>query len=223
MFNLFDRVVHQAEQSRQSYNVQTEEFRSLNEDFTSYLDEIKTIDGLNRQLQQQIDTIRDDFIKMLETHLRRAPDEFRQWSQTLTVAHLERYKFKSRARRFVAEREEWKRRIRFVSADSKEQVKQRTLTEKRHRTSCQEHRQIVQRMNQFVQHVENEKILHRQAMDRLDQLQQDFERVCVDRSKTEVKNRHFSTFLCGYLLPSVRDSGVERGSSTNANRTGISR
>ena len=187
MFNLFDRAVHQAEQSRQSYNVQTEEFRSLNENFTSYLDEIKTIDGFNRQLQQQIDQMREEFVRLLETHLLRAPDEFRELSRALTAAHLERYKFKSRARRFAAEREEWKRRIRFVSADTKEQIKQLNLMEKRHRASCTEHRQIAEQITNLGRHVENEKIHHRQAMDRVDQLQQDFERVCVERSKTEVK------------------------------------
>ncbi|CAF1490518.1 unnamed protein product, partial [Rotaria sordida] len=127
MFNfiedhLLDDIFLRTEQSRLAYNLQTEEFRNLNENLQTYLNDIKKIDGKNRQLQNNIEQIYTNYIKALENHLKRLPEAFRQESHLLTEAHIERYKSKSHAKRFINEREEIKKRINFVATNEKEQI-----------------------------------------------------------------------------------------------------
>ena len=184
--SLLDEAVHRAEQSRHSYNVQTEEFRHLNANLQSYLDEIKTIDEENRRIQESIEAIRASYVTTLEHHLIRLPNNFRQQSQTLTQAHVERYKSKSRARRLTSEREELKRRIHFVARNEKDQHKQLTVLHKQERLVQNEFRQLSSHIESLLRSVENEKQLHRQAMSKVDHLQLQLEQVCVERSKTEV-------------------------------------
>lgn len=190
---VFDQAVNRAERSRHSYNVQTAEFRSLNGNLQIYLEEIRTIDQENRNLQDKIEEIRRTYLNALEYHLLRVPEHFREQSRTLTAAHVERYKLKSRARRFIAEREELKRRIHFVASDEKEQLKRLNRLQKYHRTIEKDYLQLKEQIQRLVNVLENEKVLHRQAMERVDQLQHRFEQICVERSKTEVKrsNRRF--------------------------------
>lgn len=219
MFDEFDKNV------RHSYDVQTEEFRLLNADLTTYLNEMKTLDDDNRQLQQMIDEIRKSYLIDLENHLLRVPENFRDQSRKLTSAHLERYKFKCRARRFVAEREEFKRRIHFVAVDEKQQIKHLKILEKQHRAILKENQHIVEQLETYLKNFEKEKTIHRQAMDRVDQLQHEYERICVERSKSEVKSNGF-LFAVGkksLFCFLVRNSVVKRRSSTDANRTRISR
>ncbi|CAF1490824.1 unnamed protein product, partial [Rotaria sordida] len=56
-------------------------------------------------------------------HLKRLPEDFRQESHILTEGHIEHYKSKLHAKRFINEREELKKRIDFVARNKKEQIK----------------------------------------------------------------------------------------------------
>jgi chromosome segregation ATPase len=190
MFNLFedqliDDAVLRAEQSRVSYNLQTEEFRSLNTNLQTYLDDIKIIDDDNHKLQENIEQIRTQYIITLENHLKRLPNDFRIQSQLLNDVHIERYKLKSRTRRFLTEREEYKRRINFVSRNEKDQIKQLNILQKQERIIRNEFTQLNEQLQRTLKYVENEKQIHQQAMDRVDDLQIQLEQKCVERSKTE--------------------------------------
>jgi len=190
MFNLFedqliDDAVSRAEQSRVSYNLQTEEFRSLNTNLQTYLDDIKKIDDDNHKLQENIEQIRTQYIITLENHLKRLPNDFRIQSQLLNDVHIERYKLKSRTRRFLTEREEYKRRINFVSRNEKDQIKQLNILQKQERIIRNEFTQLNEQLQRTLKYVDNEKQIHQQAMDRVDDLQIQLEQKCVERSKTE--------------------------------------
>jgi len=190
MFNLFedqliDDAVLRAEQSRVSYNLQTEEFRSLNTNLQTYLDDIKIIDDDNHKLQENIEQIRTQYIITLENHLKRLPNDFRIQSQLLNDVHIERYKLKSRTRRFLTEREEYKRRINFVTRNEKDQIKQLNILQKQERIIRNEFTQLNEQLQRLLKYVENEKQIHQQAMDRVDDLQIQLEQKCVERSKTE--------------------------------------
>lgn len=190
MFNLFkdqliDEAVHRAEQWRVSYNLQAEEFRSLNANLQTYLGDIKTIDDQNRQLQESIEEIRTKYILNLENHLKLLPKDFREQGQTLTNAHLERYRLKSRVRRCVTEREEWKRRIQFLTNNDKQQTKYFHQLERQDRLHRQEFQKLNEQYQRLGKTVANEKELHRQAMTKVDQLQTQLEQSWIDRSKTE--------------------------------------
>ncbi|CAF1959714.1 unnamed protein product [Rotaria magnacalcarata] len=190
MFNLlgdhlFEDVVTRVEQSRVAYNSQAEDFRDLNGSLQAYLKDIKKIDHENRLLQDNIEQIRTNYILTLDNHLKRLPQDFREHSHKLTEAHIERYKSKSQARRFINEREELKKRINFVSSNEKEQIKRIN--------NLQRHQNLVQKelksLNEQLQHlygfVENEKQQHLQAMSKVDELQIQLEHICIQRSKAE--------------------------------------
>ena len=181
-----DDVVHRAEQYRQSYNNQTEEFRHLNSNLFTYLDEIKTIDGENGNLQEKIEQLRRNFLLDLENSLNVLPKNFRQLSEKLTDAHHERYKFKSRARRFANDREELKRRIQFVSNCEKDQLKRLAQLQKEQRSTGNECRKLNEQYENLLHFVEKEKEIHQQSMSKVDQLQCELEQIYVERSKSEV-------------------------------------
>lgn len=185
MFGLFDDIVLRAEQSRVSYNLQKEEFRYLNANLENYLDDMKIIDNNNTQLQETIEEIRTKYILTLENHLKRLPNDFRMQSQILTDAHLERYRFKSRTRRLVSEREELKRRINFVSINEKDQIKHLNYLQKQERLIENELNQLNEQYQYVLKYVENEKILYQQSLNKIDQLQIELEQSYIERSKTE--------------------------------------
>ena len=182
-----DDAVTRAGQSRASYNIQTEEFRTLNTNLQAYVVDMQTIDEQNRQLQEKIEQIRKEYILALETHLQRLPSDFREQSQTLTAAHLERYRSKSRAKRFLKERDELKRRINFVASDEKEQTKRLKALQKQERLVGNEFNKLNQHIQSLLTYVENEKQNYRIATEKVDHLQIQLERICVERSQTEVK------------------------------------
>jgi chromosome segregation ATPase len=183
---LEDDVFSLAERSRFSYNLQTEEFRNLNTNLQTYLNDIKRIDDENRQLQTNIDEIRSNYLITLENHVKRLPEDFRQESSILTEAHIERYKSKSRAKRFINEREELKKRIHFLASNDKEQIKRLNNLQKQERLVQNEFKNLNDQIQNLYTYVENEKQTHRQAMEKVDYLQIQLERSCIDRSKTEV-------------------------------------
>ncbi|CAF3156375.1 unnamed protein product [Rotaria sp. Silwood2] len=190
MFNLFedqliDDIVSRAEQSRISYNSQREEFRNLNASLQTYLGDIKTIDDNNRHLQENIHQIRTNYISTLENYLKHLLNDFRQISQQLTEVHIDRYKFKSRARRIVNEREEFKRRINFIAANEKEQIKRLNILQKKERSVRNEFLKLNEQLQNCLTYVENEKQIHQKAMNKVDSLQLQLEQICVERSKTE--------------------------------------
>jgi hypothetical protein len=190
MFSLFEDqligdVFSRAEQSRVSYNLQTEEFRNLNADLQTYLGDIKTIDDNNHQLQENIEEIRTKYISTLENHLKLLPNDFRQQSQILTDAHLTRYKFKSRTRRLISERDEFKRRIHFVAKNEKDQLKHLNLLQKQERSIRNEFMKLNEQLQRLLKYVENEKQIHQQSMDKVDDLQIQLEQSFIERSKTE--------------------------------------
>lgn len=190
MFNLMkdqliDDAVLRAEQSRVSYNLQTEEFRSLNANLQTYLTDIKITDEKNRQIQEAIEDIRTKYIQTLENHLQRLPKDFREQSQSLTNVHLERYRLKSRLRRCATEREEWKRRIQFLTNTDKEQTKYFAQLQKQDQFHRQEFQKLNEHFQRLTKTLANEKELHRQAMAKVDQLHAQLEQSWIDRSKTE--------------------------------------
>ncbi|CAF3772870.1 unnamed protein product [Rotaria sp. Silwood1] len=190
MFNIFedqliDDIVSQVEQSRISYNLQREEFHNLNTNLQTYLDNIKTIDNDNYHLQEDIQQIRTNYISTLENYLKRLLNDFRQLSQQLTDIHIDRYKYKSRARRIINEREEFKRRINFIANNEKEQIKCLNFLQKKERTVRNELLKLNEQLQHCLKYVENEKQTHQQAMNKVDNLQVQLEQICVERSKTE--------------------------------------
>ncbi|CAF1183420.1 unnamed protein product [Adineta ricciae] len=182
---LWNDVASRVEQSRSSYNIQAEQFRSLNTNFQTYLIDIKQIDDDNNRLQNSIEEIRTNYIQTLENHLKRLPEDFRQESSVLTDAHLQRYKSKTRAKRFINEREEIKKRINFVVNNEKEQLKRLNQLQRQDRAIQNELKCINEQLQSAFNHVEREKQIHRQATDKIDQLQMQLEQVYVERSKTE--------------------------------------
>ncbi|UJR14875.1 hypothetical protein I4U23_001860 [Adineta vaga] len=182
---LLNDVLSRVEQSRFSYNSQTEEFRSLNTNFQTYLIDIKQIDDDNNRLQQSIEDIRTNYIQTLENHLKRLPEDFRQESHVLTEAHFERYKSKSRAKRFLNEREEIKKRINFLMNNEKEQSKRLNYLQRQDRIIQNELKSISEQFQSVHNHLEREKQIHQQTMNKVDQLHLKLEQVCVERSKTE--------------------------------------
>lgn len=192
MFNLLEdqfinSAVSRAEQSRISYNLQKEEFRSLNESLQIYLNDIKTIDDSNRRLQENIEQIRTNYILTLENLLKRLPNDFHEQSQILNEAHIDRYTFKSRSRRLINEREEIKRRIHFIASDEKEQLKRLSHLQKKERVVHNEFMELKEKLQNCLNYIEIEKQNHRQAMNKVDNLQVQLEKICIERSKTEVK------------------------------------
>jgi chromosome segregation ATPase len=185
MLNLLEDVVSRAEQSRFSYTLQTEEFRQLNSNLQTYLNNIKTIDDENRQLQEKIEQIRTNYIRTLENHLKRLPEDFRQESYILTEAHIERYKSKSRAKRFINEREELKKRINFVLNNEKEQLKHLNNLQKQERFVKNEFQNLNEQIQHLYHYVRTEKQTHQRAMTKVDDLQIQLEQICIERSKTE--------------------------------------
>ncbi|CAF1050170.1 unnamed protein product [Adineta ricciae] len=190
MVNVFDDqlwndVASRVEQSRSSYNIQAEQFRSLNTNFQTYLIDTKQIDDDNNRLQNSIEEIRTNYIQTLENHLKRLPEDFRQESLVLTDAHLQRYKSKTRAKRFINEREEIKKRINFVVNNEKEQLKRLNQLQRQDRAVQNELKCINEQLQSALNHVEREKQIHRQATEKIDQLQMQLEQVYVERSKTE--------------------------------------
>lgn len=192
---LLDDVTSRSEQSLLALNLQKEEFRSLNENLQIYLGDIKSIDDENRQLQDTIEEIRTKNIKILEHNLKRLPEDFQQQSHTLTEAHIERYKAKSHARRFVSEREELKKRINFVATNEKEQVKHINNLQKLQRSLQNQLKTLHEQVQNLCHFVENEKQTHRQAMNKVDDLQAQLEQIYNERSKTEVKTNEWIFFL----------------------------
>jgi len=182
---LLDDVVSRVEQSRFSYKLQTEEFRNLNTNFQTYLNDTKIIDDANRQLQENIEQIRTNYIITLENHLKRLPEDFRQESHILTEAHIERYKSKSRAKRFINEREELKKRIHFVASNEKDQIKRLNNLQKQERLIENEFKIINEQIQNLYNYLQTEKQIHREAMDKVDNLQLQLEQICIERSKTE--------------------------------------
>lgn len=223
---LINDVVSRAEQSRISYNLQTEEFRSLNANLQTYLNEIKVIDDENRDLQDDIRQIRSNYILTLENILTRLPNDFSQKSRELTEENIKRYKEKSRTRRFINEREELKRRIQFVSNDGKEQIKCLNILQKKERSVYNEFIKLKEQLQNCLNSIENEKQTHQQSMKKVDNLQIQLEQVCVERSKTEV-NKKLTCFtihlrMC-FFLNLVRNSNIKRTGNINANRKRFSR
>jgi chromosome segregation ATPase len=182
---LLDDVVSRAEQSRFSYTLQTEEFRNLNSNLQAYLNDIKIIDEENRQLQDNIEQIRTNYIITLENHLKRLPEDFREESSILTEAHIERYKSKSRAKRFINEREELKKRINFAVSNEKNQIKRLNNLQKQERLVNNEFKNLNAQIQNLYNYVQTEKQTHQQAMDKVDNLQIQLEQICIERSKTE--------------------------------------
>lgn len=229
MFTLFDNdqsidnVVTRAEQSRVSYNIQTEEFRSLNTNLQTYLNEMKTIDDENRQLQENIEQIRKEYIVALETHLKLLPNDFREQSQTLNEAHLERYRSKTRAKRYLKERDELKRRISFVASNEKEQTKRLNVLQKQDRAVRNEFNKLNQQIQSLSAYVENEKQNYQQAMDKVDSLQIQLERISIERSRTEVIQSNKLIVFLFNPFTLVWNSDIERRSEINANNERISR
>lgn len=208
MFNsvgghLLDDVVSRVEQSRLAYSSQTEEFHGLNTNLETYLNDLKEIDDENRQLQDSVEQIRTNYISTLENHLKRLPDDFRQQSRTLTEAHIERYKLKSHAKRFVNEREEVKKRINFLANNEKEQMKRLNLLQKHQSSLEKELKRLREQMKTLYDCVENEKQKHREAMTKVDELQIQLEQVCNQRSKTEVKQKYFTSLIFLIIFPLV--------------------
>ena len=199
-----DDVVSRAEQARLSYSLQHEEFRYLNANLQVYLTDMKRIEDENRQLEGMIEQIRNDYILTLEQHLKRLPNDFRQESQTLNNAHLERYRSKSRARRHLNEREETKKRIQFLVSQEKEASKRCNQLQKQERSMNNEMAKLNEQMQHLLRHVENEKQTHRQAMEKVDQLQLQLEQACVQRSKTEVMSLCHSCLRSHRSLPSSK-------------------
>ncbi len=185
MFNIFDDVVFRAEQSRFSYTMQTEEFHQLNTNLQTYLNDIKRIDDENRQLEENIEQIRTNYILTLENHLKCLPEDFREGSQLLTEAHLERYKFKARAKRFLNEREELKRRINFLSTNEKIQIKSLNNLQKQERKIDNELNILTEQIQNLYHHVQTEKQIHQQTMNKVDYLQVQLEQISIERSKQE--------------------------------------
>ncbi|CAF1174612.1 unnamed protein product [Adineta steineri] len=190
MFNLLDgqlfsNVVSRVEQSRFSYTSQNEEFHNLNTNLQTYLSDIKRIDDENGELQKTIEQIRTNYILTLENHLQRLPEDFREESRILTDAHLERYKSKTRAKRFINQREEFKKRITFVANNEKEQVKYINYLQKQERSVQKELKVLSDQFQNLYKSIEREKQIHQQAMDKVDQLQIQLEQICIERSKTE--------------------------------------
>ena len=190
-----DELVSQAEQARISYTLQHEEFRYLNGNLQVYLADMKRIEANNRQLEETIERIRNEYILTLEQHLKRLPEDFRQESQTLNDAHLERYRSKSRARRHLNEREEMKKRIHFLVNQEKDSAKRVNQLQKQERAMTNEMAKLNEQMQNLLQHVESEKQMHRQAMEKVDHLQLQLEQACVQRSKTEVKSLRCSSTI----------------------------
>jgi chromosome segregation ATPase len=182
---LLDDVVSRAEQSRFSYTLQTEEFRNLNSNLQAYLNDIKIIDEENRQLQDNIEQIRTNYIITLENHLKRLPEDFREESSILTEAHIERYKSKSRAKRSINEREELKKRINFAVSNEKNQIKRLNNLQKQERLVNNEFKNLNAQIQNLYNYVQTEKQTHQQAMDKVDNLQIQLEQICIERSKTE--------------------------------------
>jgi len=200
MLNLFeeqllDDVVSRVEQSRFSYYSHTEEFHNLNTNLQTYLNDSKRIDDENRQLQNNIEQIRTNYFVTLENHVKRLPEDFRQESHILTEADLERYKSKSRAKRFINEREELKKRINFISNNDKEQTKRLNNLQKQERFVHNEFKNLNEQIQNLYKYVEREKQTHRQAMDKVDQLQIQLEQSSIERSKTEVRKRNYFHFI----------------------------
>ena len=197
MTTILDDAAVRADQFRRSYDSQTEEFRHLNADLQRYLDEIRTIDHDNCELQDSIEQHRTSYVATLEEHLTRLPDDFREQSHILTDAHIERYRSKSRARRFTSERDELKRRIQFVASNEKEQGKRLRLLEKHDRLVSSEFLKLKDQIQTLKVALETEKQQHRQAVDKFDGLQLKFEKICIDRSTAEVgrRARHFTGTL----------------------------
>lgn len=185
MSHLFDDVVFRIEQSRSSYNNQADEFRSLNSNLENYLDNIRTIDNNNQQLQEQIEQIRREYLLTLENHFKRLPDDFHAQSQTLTNVHLQRYQFKSRTRRLHAERQELKRRIEFLSSTEKLHLKHLTNLQKQDRLIQHELIKLTEQYENLCKQVQNVKHIYQQSMGQLDQLQIHYEDICSQRSKSE--------------------------------------
>ncbi|CAF3295658.1 unnamed protein product [Rotaria sp. Silwood2] len=183
--HLLDDVFSRAKQSRLEYNIQTEEFRNLNGNLQTYLNDIKKIDDENHQLQNNIEQLRTNYIKTLENHLKRLPEDFRQESHTLTEAHIERYKSKSHAKRFINEREELKKRINFVASNEKEQVKRLNNLQRQQCSVEKELKSLNEQLQNLYSYVEIEKQTHQQAMDKVDDLQIQLEKISIQRSKAE--------------------------------------
>ena len=163
----------------------TEEFHQLNSHLQIYLDDIKRIDQHNRQLQEIIDHFRQDFLRTLEEHFTRLPKDFRGESDVLTQAHVQRYEWKSRARRFLAEREELKKRIYFLVHSEKEQTKRRIVLERTDRQLENDCEIIQEQLRHVYHYVQREKQIHQQSMDHLDQLRIQLEQISIERSKRE--------------------------------------
>lgn len=162
-----------------------EEFHQLNSHLEIYLDDIKRIDDENGRLQEQIDRLRTDYIQSVESHLKRLPEDFRDESDVLTRAHRQRYEWKSRAKRFLAEREELKKRIYFLGNAEKEQVKRRHMLEKFQRQLELDCRRIREQMNNLSENVQREKQIHQQSINHLDQLRLQLEQISIERSRRQ--------------------------------------
>ncbi|CAF5120126.1 unnamed protein product [Rotaria sp. Silwood1] len=190
MFNiiddhLVDDIFLRAKQSHLAYNLQTEEFHNLNENLQTYLNDIKKIDDENHQLQNNIEQIRTNYIKILENNLKYLPENFRQESHILTEAHIERYKSKSHAKRFINEREELKKRINFIASNEKEQIKRLNNLQRQQCLVEKELKILNEQLQNLYNYIENEKQTHQQAMNKVDDLQIQLEQICIERSKTE--------------------------------------
>ncbi|CAF4982603.1 unnamed protein product, partial [Rotaria sp. Silwood1] len=190
MFNiiddhLVDDIFLRAKQSHIAYNLQTEEFHNLNENLQTYLNDIKKIDDENHQLQNNIEQIRTNYIKILENNLKYLPENFRQESHILTEAHIERYKSKSHAKRFINEREELKKRINFIASNEKEQIKRLNNLQRQQCLVEKELKILNEQLQNLYNYIENEKQTHQQAMNKVDDLQIQLEQICIERSKTE--------------------------------------
>ena len=181
-----DDIASRADQFRSSYYLQTEEFRHLNENLLTYVNDMKRMDNENRQLERTIDEIRKAYVATLASQLERLPADFREESNTLTTANLERYRSKSRARRCLNEREELKKRIHFLSVNEKEYNKRLNSLQRQDRTMRTEITRLAEHYRQLTDYVQAEKQTHRRAMSKVDELQNAFEQICIDRSKTEV-------------------------------------
>jgi chromosome segregation ATPase len=181
-----DNVLMQMEQSKISYDVQREEFHQLNDSLQVYLTDMKSIEDDNRYLHEKIGKLRSNHLVSLEEHLKRLPNDFRQESDILNRAHVERYRSKSRARRYINEREELKKRIHFLVNQDKLDRKQMNRLRKQEHSMSNEIKQLHEEIERVRHHVDNEKQNYQQSMNVFDRLQREFEHVCVERSKAEV-------------------------------------
>ena len=173
-----------------------EEFHQLNENLQLFVNDLKSLEDQNRIYRENLFELRRESFQDFEENLKRLPRDFRHESDVLNAAHVERYRSKSRARRFVTEREEMKKRIQFLVQWDRDQSKRVDRAEKSEQKLQNELKLLNDQLDQLDEIVRNEKNLYERSMKKLDELFVEYEDKCVERSQTEVKfdSKSFSFF-----------------------------